>query len=132
MRGSSLSDWSATWVSGREFSISSVSVKIAWKKSSVSFFEPRMIRRVLLAVCIIHSQTPPKCGANGGFKSHRIFMDSGTFSRTFLMLSLRDCCNSRRASTKVELRSCSCPRLATNCRKALRKLSLVMKRHDLR
>ena len=112
------------------------SVKIVWKKWSVSFFEPRMIRRVLLAVCIILPQTPSKCGAKGGFKFHRMSMDSGRVSRTFFTLSLRDCCNSRRAPTKLlplsDLRSCGCPRLATNRRKALRKPTLVMKGHDSR
>ena len=60
VRVSSFTGWSLTWVSGREFNISSVSAIIVVKNSGVSFWYPRTIRSDRFAVWIILSQGPPK------------------------------------------------------------------------
>ena len=84
--------------------------------------------------CLYHlSQTPTKCGANGGFKSQRISMDSGILSRRFCAVTeglLQFTSNTTELLPLSDLRSCRCPRLATNRRKALKKLSLVIKGHE--
>ena len=48
--GPSFSGWSLTWVSGREFNISSDSAEIVVNNSSVSFWDPRIIRSDRFAV----------------------------------------------------------------------------------
>ena len=62
VRGISLLGRSATFVRGLVFKMASHSTSINWNTSSGSRFEPRMISRVLFAVCIKRSQTPPKGG----------------------------------------------------------------------
>ena len=60
VKGSSLSGWSATIVSGLELTMDSVSTMIVKKVSKDSLLDPRKRRRVLLALWIKRSQTPPK------------------------------------------------------------------------
>ena len=61
------------WVNVLDFKIASASATTVWKTENVNFRLPSTISRLLFAVCISLSQTPPKCGANGGLKVHWMF-----------------------------------------------------------
>ena len=71
--GFSLSGTSATCVSGREFSMLSVSTIMAWKTSDVSLLLSRMIKMIRLAFLINRSHAPPKCGPYGGLNFQTVF-----------------------------------------------------------
>ena len=127
--GSSSSTSLLTCVNGLALTRLSVSVTMVEKVSQVNFADPKFKRRARFTICTSLFHTPPKWGAEGGFRRH----STDWFSSFCLMNSWsswsgcrRICFLAPRKLLPLSLRNNrGCPRLATNLRMAVMQVVVV-------